>query len=101
VSVGSRAAGLLLRAGAVTDCPVVPVVVVRRASESSRRDKRESALLRLAAIVRAQGAFNLGAHVGPALALDAVGPGNHEGPEAARELSPDPLDADGKDSGKS
>jgi hypothetical protein len=58
-------------------------------------------MLRLAAIVRAQGAFDLGAHIGPALALDAVEYGNHEGPEAARELSAGPLDADGKDSGKS
>ncbi len=76
----------------------------RRQSLSSRkkhRDKGESARLRLAAIVRAQGAFGLGAHVGPVLALDAVGRGNHEGPEAARELSPNPLDADGKYSGKS
>jgi hypothetical protein len=60
-----------------------------------------SARLHLAAIVRAQGAFDLGAHAGQALVLNAVGGGNHERLEAARELSPDPVDADGKDSGKS
>ena len=80
------------------------IVYPRRQWLSSRkkhRDKGKSASLRLAAIVRAQGTFDLGAHVGPTLALDAVGRGNHEGPEAARELSADPLDADGKYSGKS